>query len=361
MRSLVHGRSEVYEGGSAIRVGVLTYHDGINYGAFFQTLALQNFFLSQGHACEIINYKSKGFTRRENSIFINYKHPIDTFRNLGKINKFKLARKEFHLSKRLFTKKDVEALVYDLVVIGSDEVWNWNNPLVGQDPVYFAEGLQAARIISYGASFGNTKPGQAIPDRFKTALGRIEHISVRDENSALVIKGNFHKEAPVVLDPTFLFDFKSKAVIPSEKGYILVYGIEFHPSVVKELRQFAGKMSLKLISVGYYLPWCDESLVHLGPFEWLGYFLNCRYVITMMYHGLLFSLLCRKDFIMLDTPERRNKIGSLLDDLGLGPRLVSADHFDASLLGSNIDHQGVARSIECKRESSFAFIKKALT
>jgi hypothetical protein len=44
---------------------------------------------------------------------------------------------------------------YDLVVVGSDEVWNVRHPWFGGEPLFFGENLKADRLAAYAASAGN--------------------------------------------------------------------------------------------------------------------------------------------------------------------------------------------------------------
>ena len=42
-----------------MKIGILTYHEGINHGGFFQAFFLQKFITGLGHNVYIINYKNK--------------------------------------------------------------------------------------------------------------------------------------------------------------------------------------------------------------------------------------------------------------------------------------------------------------
>ena len=39
-------------------------------------------------------------------------------------------------------------------MVGSDEVWNFRHPWYGSKPIFFGDGLNADRLVSYAASFG---------------------------------------------------------------------------------------------------------------------------------------------------------------------------------------------------------------
>ena len=42
-----------------MKIGILTFHDGINHGAFFQAFSTYSFLKANGYDVEIINYKNK--------------------------------------------------------------------------------------------------------------------------------------------------------------------------------------------------------------------------------------------------------------------------------------------------------------
>lgn len=344
----------------SMKVGILTYHDGFNYGAFFQVYCLQSFLLQNGFDCHIINYKSTGFTKREYRCFIKPKRPLFSLRNLRKIRQFKKAHKKLRLTERIFNSKKLSALHFDRIIIGSDEIWNFKAKLPKLDPAYFSHNLNADRIISYAASFGNIYESRSIPSQLVNALKRIEHISVRDVNSFNIMSSISNKPVEVVLDPTVLVDLSSEAILPEGRDFILIYGYSFSPKMISAILDYAHSTGEKTISVGYRLSWCDLSLDALSPFQWLGYFATCDCVITTMFHGMLYSILNHKDFCMLETPYRRNKVGNLLYELGLSNRMINENESIKDVFSTRIDFLKVDKLLETKRVRSKEFLLKAL-
>ncbi|MBC8264040.1 MAG: polysaccharide pyruvyl transferase family protein [Anaerolineales bacterium] len=349
-----------------MQVGILTFHDGINYGAFFQVYALQSFLVQHGFDCRVINYKSIGFTKREYKVFLGPRllHPRRLvkgiiIKNIVKIARFKMAHRRLNFTRRIFEEDKLSKLHFDAIVIGSDEVWNFGSRLIGYDPVYFSRGLQASRIISYAASFGRTKADEAIPEELKNALNRIDYVSVRDENSANIMRAITKKPVQITLDPCFLVDLKPEAITPHDAGFILIYGF-FNKTMIHQVLEYARFVGKKTVSVGYNRPWCDVSLDTLSPLQWLGYFANCDRVITTMFHGMIFALLNQKDFCMFSTPYRKNKVGNLLSDLGLSDRFVDESQSIKEALARKIDYPKVNARIEAKRRQSEEFLLSAL-
>jgi hypothetical protein len=344
-----------------MKTGILTFHDGINYGAFFQVYALQSFLVQNGFQCQVINYKSLGFTGREYKVFLDPRRVSKRRikRNIAKIARFKLAHRRLHLTKRIFREDRLATLHFDSIVIGSDEVWNYGTNLIGYDPVYFSQGLKAGRIISYAASFGNRKADEAVPVQLRNLLKRVEYVSVRDDNSANIMRAISKKPAEIVLDPTFIVNLKPEAITPHKQGFILVYG-SFSEKMVYQVLEYARFVGKTTVSVGYNLPWCDISLDTLSPFQWLGYFADCDCAITTMYHGMIFSILNQKAFCMFSTPYRMNKVGNLLSGLGLSNRLVAENGSVKSTFAEEINYSKVNAQIETRRYQSEKFLLGAL-
>jgi hypothetical protein len=343
-----------------MKVGILTFHDGFNYGAFFQVYCLQSFLLQKGFDCHIINYKSIGFTKREYQCFIKLKRPLFSLRNLRKIRQFKKAHKKLRLTERIFNSKKLSALHFDRIIIGSDEIWNFKGKLPRVDHAYFSHNLNADQIISYAASFGNISESQSIPQQLINALKRIEHISVRDVNSFNIMSSISNRPVEVVLDPTVLVDLRSEAILPEEEDFILIYGYFFSPQMISAILDYVHSTGRKTISVGYRLPWCDLSLDALSPFQWLGYFATCDCVITTMFHGMIYSILNHKDFCMLETSYRRNKVGNLLYELDIPGRMINENESIKDVFTDRIDFLKVDKLLEKKRVCSKEFLLKAL-
>jgi hypothetical protein len=94
----------------------------------------------------------------------------------------------------------------------------------------FGNRINAESIISYAPSFGTVKDCDEVPDYVKEGLSSLSNISVRDKNSAELVKKIVNREATIVADPTFVWNFNNDPIIPprrEEDDYILVYGSFF--------------------------------------------------------------------------------------------------------------------------------------
>ena len=116
------------------KIGILTFHRSINNGAFMQSYSLSKALKKRfGADVEIINYDNKNVDRKYKKEIVKsrpfnlksiYKRFITyiSFRSVLKslpLSDFCIIDNEFE---KLFERLQKE---YDLLVVGSDAVWNW--------------------------------------------------------------------------------------------------------------------------------------------------------------------------------------------------------------------------------------------
>lgn len=303
-----------------MKIGILTFHDGINFGAFLQAYSLQQKIQSLGHEVKIINYKKISFALKEYVHFL--KADWKLIRNYRKIRKFKKIHENFNLTSFCTDLSKIGAK-FDVFVFGSDEVWNINNPGFGFDPSYFGKGLSNCKLVSYAPSFGSTKPDDKKLHEIEKLLCKFDNISVRDYNSQSIVKQIVGSNPLLVPDPTFLMDQEQWLIAPNQKGYILVYATLLSKQNIEQIKIYADKTGKKLVAIGIYYDWCDENYIDIDPFEWIGYFKNASYVFTSMFHGTIYSILMRRQFTIFMDPYRIQKFSFLLKSLELENRISS--------------------------------------
>lgn len=204
---------------------------------------------------------------------------------------------------------------YDLIVLGSDEIWNGNSASDRFCRQYWGQGIKAKHKISYAPCAINVSEKRLLLKIF--ALWRMDAISVRDNISKQKISRFVKKTVHTVLDPTFLikYDFVDKRVI--DEPYILVYSYGLDDNQKNEIIQFAKENKLKIVVSGYYANWADVNL-HCTPLEWLSLFKYAQFVFTTTFHGSVFSIIFRKQFALLGNNQ---KASELLKDLGLSNQI----------------------------------------
>ena len=354
--------------GLQAKIGVLTFHRCINYGSYWQARALLEGLRSMGHEAELLNHTSSRVDWAEWRCAMEPTLPERTPRDLLRLYKAK-ARKFFEAFGRLPTSPRFplgdpdSAPSYDVIVVGSDEVWNFRHPWYGGAPIFFGDGLKTSRLVAYAASFGNHRAADGISPAWSGRLKRFSALSVRDSNSRVLVRQGLGMEPELVLDPCLQFPNISKAPSTADAlPYALIYGHGFPLQLMRSARQWSQLTGIRLVSVGYANNWADEQRIDAGPEEFALLMAGARAVITNFFHGCIFALLGNKPFVAATSDYRSNKIRDLVAQLGIGQRLAGKDIGPSGLramLEEPLDERA-HRRIAAFRQSSEAFLSAAL-
>lgn len=349
-------------------VGVLTFHRCINYGSYWQAACLVQGLRSLGHDAILLDYASPAATRAEWRCALSPRLPepssaADRRLYRAKVRKFQDAVLALPMSEPFDLREPETGSLYDIVVIGSDEVWNLRHPWYGGVPAFFGDRLQAGALVSYAASFGNYDAEEGLGSPWNEKLGRFAAISVRDGNSHALLQGATGRCAEIVLDPCL--QFPPQPAGRESAAYadcVAVYGHGFPGWLQRALRGWADRHGCRLLSIGYRNDWADEHEIDAGPQEFAAIMARARAVATNFFHGCVFALLNEKPFICVPSAYRFNKIRDLVGLLGLGRNLLSEEPSQATLdalLGEPMQAD-VGRRIADLRSSSFAYLDRAL-
>jgi hypothetical protein len=302
-----------------LKIGILTFHDGPNHGAFLQVYAMYCFVRALvGDKVCIINYKNRQHAKEENWLrSFRYRNPFAIVGSIHKHFNFALSRRLLNLTKNSKDPLEVKKTRFDLVIVGSDVVWNYN--LFGYDDLFFG-GANAEKIISYAASFGWVKATDNHPKEVAKGLQRFSSISVRDDNSQIIIEKLLGLSVPIVLDPTFLISWREherhSGRIRRLKPFLLIYAYRMSAFEIDATKAYAEKHGLITLAVGYRQKWCDKVWMDVGPFEWLALYQRARHVVTGTFHGSIFSILYQKSFSLCMNEKIEARVMPLLNLLG---------------------------------------------
>jgi len=390
------------------KIGILTFHKAINYGAALQAYALQKKVIDLGLDAELIDYGSIGIADTTaslikknifNKLFKHIFRPVSHFNHLVKRVKVLIIKRiegflfKKDLEKQIesfisfkknylktsknsyYTNKDLESteLIYDGVITGSDQVWN---PLITQsDLAYFLNFLNDNdKKISYAASFGS----DSIPDEFQSKiipeLQSIKHLSVREASGAVIIKNISNRDAQVVVDPTLLLSREEwEEVIPENKidePYIFCYAFFNEPEIKRLCKHLSKITGLKIVRLSLYhvgfqrtKEYFDKSTTYVndsGPLEFLSYLNNASIVVTNSFHGAIFSINFKKDFFVVSPKYSVERIVNILDLYKLSDRLQKNGDKLPTKNDIKIDYSIVDPIIVSERSKSIAFLKNAL-
>lgn len=359
-----------------MKIGILSMQHVRNYGSFLQAYALKTTLESFGHQCEFVDIvpgpQLPGLERNMKYLvgmaikrYFNWNAIVSS---LGRMKYQKLYYERF--DKEFLPELGIHKHTlkkYDLVVIGSDEVFNFNQHTgYGFTPQLYGEVKDAKKVVSYAGSFGTTTIDVinrfGVRDKIRKAMGSMAAISVRDTNSFKVVKALLGKDPSFNIDPVLMFDYQKYARDPKEKDYIIVYS---YPNRIKgkeeieAIKRFAKEKEKKLISICFYFPWCDKTVIP-HPFEVLGYMKNADYIITDTFHGCVMSMKFNKQFVALVRESNKQKMSSLLNQFGLGGRMCEEFGDLKERMEKVIDYTPVNEQIAKEAEKSKQYLQSCL-
>lgn len=352
-----------------MKIGILTHHYIANFGAFLQAYALQETLKKEFPEDEIIiiNFiHLKHFLINNCGWFRYYKkkETLSAWKQKIRLPKtFSSARsKHLSLSQYCFSASDINKLNLDVIVVGSDEVWNFNDKK-SNSQLKFGKNLQCKKLISYAPSVGNSGYNDSIPEYVREGLKSFHAISVRDTMGQELVNKITGKRPIKVLDPTFLIKFPTEKVTLPNKNYILFYYAEHLPeNITKQIIDYAIKNNLAIYGAGE----CDKAYtdvtVNLSPFQWVEMFKNAQFVVTGTFHGVALSIENHRQFkVYLTQKNRIKKVNDLLSTLDIHNREIDTDSdFKDTLQKNEIDYEKVDRIIESMKACSLNYLKTSI-
>nr|WP_040678566.1 polysaccharide pyruvyl transferase family protein [Rhizobium mesoamericanum] len=346
-------------------VGVLTFHRCINYGSYWQARCLVEGLATMGVTAVLLEYRSKRLDRAEWRCALSPLLPMRSPHNdyglyKKKMHKFFGAIAQLPLSCPFPLDDPAKAEQFRLVIVGSDEVWNLKHPWYGGCAVFFGEGLIADHLVSYAATFGNFASQARLRGLWGDRLRRFSRISVRDLNSARLIREALAVEPELVLDPCLQFPQPLLAARGGDNArHVAIYGHGFPKWFQNVVRQWADRRACRLVSIGYRNDWADKQWIDAGPNEFACFMASAKAVVTNFFHGCVFSLVYEKPFACVISDYRINKLRDLAEIVG-AQRYVISETSTFSQLDTILDHPldpAIARRIFVLRANSASYLQ----
>ena len=266
---------------------------------------------------------------------------------------------------------------FDLVVIGSDEVFNCCQPAPwGYTLQLYGRVLNAKKVVSYAGSFGHTRYEQLVQLGIDKEIGEtmktMAAISVRDQNSYDIVEKLTGIKAEMHLDPVLIYGYEKEIAerkVNYPEKYMVVYSYQGRindKKEIKEITSFAKEHKLKLISIFCRYDWCDEAIVPETPFDVLGWFKGAEYVVTDTFHGTIFSIITRRQFVTLIRNEgmitNSEKIYSLLHQFEFDKKSISDENREimSNNLVDDIDWKLADKILENNRDRFQTYLKNTI-
>lgn len=367
-----------------MKIGILTFQHSINYGAQLQCLALQTVIKSMGHDVEVIQYyprKQQPFYRNinipKNGIFRGILYMMLRLCYMKKLLcKFQHFKHQYmNLSSPCFDKNELAVITkhYDAIIIGSDQVWgpgfhSSKEFFLGWEPDY------QGKRISYAPCCAVNSIKEQYKQDIASLLNQFTSISVRNKTTQDFVYNLTHIIAPIVLDPTFLYDFSClKKTEMFSKPYILTYilGDEIiggHKRMIEEIKKVYCNMpvvSIHLVeSCPHMYSWSDRSIYTADPEEWLSYIKNAAFFYTDSFHGVVFALKYKIRFLAYYTESlRASRFIDLAELFKISPFIVTSvdDAIRCDSLHQSVNYDAYDSIIEGEIKKSMNYLYKSLS
>ncbi|MCM1070754.1 MAG: polysaccharide pyruvyl transferase family protein [[Clostridium] fimetarium] len=361
-------------------VGILSMQEVPNYGSFLQAYALRRMVEAVGVSkCSFI-----GIERGDALV----KPPVVTLTKPQRIAR-KLSRLYREGLPFILKSRELAADYYnsftdniaflppakasdefDVAVIGSDEVFNCCQPSWwGFTEQLFGKVKNAHKVITYAASFGHTTLDDlntyGVSQIVARNLRGIASISVRDENSALIVEKLTDRKPQMHIDPVLAYGYSAEidayTSAPLDKDYIVVYSYGNRITDKEEaaaIRRYAKTHKKKLVAIMGLYPWCDVLVAPKSPFEVLRWFKYASGVVTDTFHGTIFSAITHRPFVTLIRESNKNKLTSLLETIGQEQRQLIAPAFLSNVMDVPINFKSMDERLSVLRTKSYEYLRE---
>lgn len=268
-------------------------------------------------------------------------------------------------------------------LLGSDVVWNYE--ICGRQAghFFFLDFVDGNRKkIAFASSLGAGL--DAAPDDYKRAVAAylrdFDYLSVREMNALDILQDQFKVSAEHVLDPVFLVNKKTydeiadAGKLETEPPYIMSYVLGPDMNKMEIQNHIESVMSIPTVS--YKNP--NEKLVkytelghvvanNIDVEDWMRCIRDCELFFGDSFHGLCFSLIFHRPFIIYVHPDIAGlaRFESVLAECGLSDRLVFSNDPERQnkidqLLATQIDWNDVDDRLAPHKERSEQWLKNAL-
>ena len=350
------------------KIGIVTITIGdlisrYNYGNKLQNYAMQKYLENQGYQSSTIlhrtiypDYTIARESEERNNMNRNFSNIIERIKRkiYSKLYNKVLKTKEKNRNKKFndfnkeflnYTEKEYntsdECLelnnIFDTFIVGSDQIWN---PYYeGTDSFAYLDFAPKAKRISYAPSIGINYIPNEIKDSFIKWISNIEYRSIREDSGKKLLLDNGIDNVKLVCDPVFLLDKKEWESISAKSNiktkYFAVYMLgSMDKKVKKYIRELAKKTGFKMVDI-YNLH--NKNSMFAGPTEFLSIIKNSEFLLTDSFHGMAFSVIFDKAFVLIDRNHncKKNKydMSSRMDSL---LRLIDCDNRDINYILDNI-------------------------
>src|SRR5699024_5201056 len=241
----------------------------------------------------------------------------------------------------------------------------WNPFYIRGSSLFFLSFAPKEKRISYAASFGISSIPEEHLENYTEWISEMEHISVREEDGAEIVKQLTNREVPVVVDPTLLLTKEDWLVITKsaknkpKKDILLTYFLgEIPKNIQSKIKKYKRKYKLEVVNLAN--PKYKNHYI-TDPAEFLDYIYSAKLFFTDSFHGAVFSILFETPFVVANrkskTPSMNSRIETLLHTFKLESRHVD-NIKEKEIL--DVDFSHTFDILASERNRAFYFLNKSI-
>jgi len=362
-----------------MKVGVLTFHRALNYGAVLQTYALVSKLKQLGHDAEVIDYRPAFNENRFKPTPIStYLKPREFYHLLFSNSYQRFSPDTF----RNFVKKyiptstcvanDKSELLqivynYDAVVAGSDQVWNLS--CTADDESYFFPFPKryGQLKVAYAPSIGKMSLSDSEKRLIIPLIDDFDSLSCRESNGAQLIEKLCSQSCETVLDPTLLLSpcdwsaISDSSLVPEQK-YLLIYVMSEDMSLLRLAKKYAKLNGLSVVYITQRLFHRLSGVTYLkdvSPEQWVGLFLNADTIATNSFHGTAFGINFGKKLFVKRIPRSvaNSRLDNIMEVIQCHHKIIDDSYNNITPVEINEEIQTI---IGRQRSDSIEYLKKSL-
>lgn len=355
------------------KVGIMTFHRAINFGAVLQAYALNRKLNELGYDCTTIDYACEAVEiqyryrgRKKCTSWKNFvAHNLTCLLHHKKKARVESFRKRIPQSP-ICDQRTISGVAaeYDILITGSDQVFN---PTCHRDdPAYYLSFATKQKKVAYAASLGSVE--SYMNSRLDTTalLYDFAKLSFREADATKHISNQLGRKCRTLLDPVWLLSKDAWCEVASKKKpsrFIFVYNLMNYPymrAFVKRLRRLTGyhviTASGTIIGDAMYVGFA-QNISNCSPEEFLAFIRDAQYIVTDSFHGTSFSILMQKPFFVALNPASQNtnsRISMVLKTAGLENRSITQE--SVPYTDCDIDWNRVGQNMSPQIQESIRFL-----
>lgn len=331
-----------------MKIGILTFHRALNYGAVLQCYSLKELLCGLGHDVEIIDYRPSAversrivfswssFKKRDLKNKIKYLCLIPSsyyYKRKASVIFDVFIEENFLFSKIVKSSGDIPQY-YDVIIFGSDQIWS---PKLcdGFDPIFYGEFPKGnMRFVSYAASLEGYQSFSSQDWSYvESRLCCLDGLSVREKSFGKELALHTSCRAKWVVDPTLLVSssiLEKIMEIPPFKNYIFLYTAQPGDEPYQVAKNIAKQRNCIIVRARntQRLNILNrergvKNIKACSPNLFLGLIHYADCVVTNSFHATAISLQFEKDFYVVNC-KYSNRILNLLEAMGLSERYISS-------------------------------------